>query len=54
MYYKLGRIHKPLCVTPAMEAGIADHVWSLVEIAAVGKDEAPKVRGGYKKKVENG
>jgi hypothetical protein len=28
-----GRIHKSLHVTPAMEAGIADHVWSLEEIA---------------------
>jgi len=33
MYYNFGRIHKSLRVTPAMEAGIADHVWSLEEIA---------------------
>lgn len=33
MYYNLGRIHKTLRVTPAMEAGISDHVWSLEEIA---------------------
>jgi len=33
MYYNFGRIHKTLRVTPAMEAGIADHVWSLEEIA---------------------
>jgi hypothetical protein len=26
-------IHKTLRVTPAMEAGISDHVWSLEEIA---------------------
>jgi IS1 family transposase len=26
MYYNFGRIHKSLRVTPAMEAGIADHV----------------------------
>lgn len=26
------RIHKTLRVTPAMEAGVADHVWSLEEI----------------------
>ncbi|MES2103249.1 MAG: DDE-type integrase/transposase/recombinase [Pseudomonadota bacterium] len=33
MYYNFGRIHKILRVTPAMEAGISDHVWSLEEIA---------------------
>lgn len=35
MYYNFGRVHKTLRVTPAMEAGIADHVWSLEEIAAL-------------------
>ena len=33
MYYNFGRVHKSLRVTPAMEAGISDHVWSLEEIA---------------------
>jgi IS1 family transposase len=33
MYYNFGRIHKTLRVTPAMEAGVSDHVWSLEEIA---------------------
>jgi hypothetical protein len=32
MYYNFGRIHKTLRVTPAMQAGLADHVWSLEEI----------------------
>lgn len=31
--YNFARIHKTLRVTPAMEAGVADHVWSLEEIA---------------------
>jgi hypothetical protein len=35
MYYNFGGIHKTLRVTPAMEAGIADHVWSLEEIVAL-------------------
>ncbi|MGA3171448.1 MAG: IS1 family transposase, partial [Chthoniobacteraceae bacterium] len=35
MYYNFGRIHQSLRVTPAMEAGIADHVWSLDEIIAL-------------------
>lgn len=33
MYYNFARVHKTLRVTPAMQAGIADHVWSLEEIA---------------------
>jgi hypothetical protein len=33
MYYNFGRVHKTLRVTPAMEAKVADHVWSLEEIA---------------------
>jgi IS1 family transposase len=33
MHYNFGRIHKTLRVTPAMQAGIADHVWTLEEIA---------------------
>lgn len=32
MYYNFCRIHKTLRVTPAMEAGVTDHVWSLEEI----------------------
>jgi len=35
MYYNFGRIHKTLRATPAMEAGISDHVWSLEEIAGL-------------------
>lgn len=35
MYYNFCRIHKTLRVTPAMEAGIADHVWTLEEMIAV-------------------
>jgi IS1 family transposase len=33
MYYNFARIHQTLRVTPAMEAGVTDHVWSLEEIA---------------------
>jgi hypothetical protein len=29
------RIHQTLRVTPAMEAGITDHVWSLEEMASL-------------------
>ncbi|HLW81360.1 MAG TPA: IS1 family transposase, partial [Candidatus Acidoferrales bacterium] len=32
LHYNFARIHKTLRVTPAMEAGLTDHVWSLEEI----------------------
>lgn len=32
MYYNFARIHQTLRVTPAMAAGVSDHVWSLEEI----------------------
>jgi IS1 family transposase len=32
MFYNFARVHQGLRVTPAMEAGIADHVWSIEEI----------------------
>ena len=35
MYYNFGRVHQTLRVTPAMEAGIADHVWTIEEIVAL-------------------
>ena len=35
MHYNFCRIHQTLRVTPAMEAGIADHVWSLEEMIAL-------------------
>jgi hypothetical protein len=31
-WYNLGRVHKSLRVTPAMAAGISDHVWSVPEL----------------------
>ncbi len=35
MDYNFCRIHKTLRVTPAMEAGIADHPWSFEELVAL-------------------
>jgi len=32
MHYNFCRIHKSLRVTPAMEAGISDHVWNIEEL----------------------
>jgi hypothetical protein len=33
MNYNFCRIHQSLRVTPAMEAGLSDHVWSLEEVS---------------------
>ncbi len=35
MHYNFARVHQTLRVTPAMEAGIAQHVWSIQEIVAL-------------------
>ncbi len=35
MHYNFCRIHQTLRVTPAMEAGISDHVWSIEEVVAL-------------------
>ena len=35
MWYNFGRVHQTLRVTPAMEAGIADHVWSVEDIVGL-------------------
>lgn len=35
MYYNFCRVHQTLRVTPAMEAGVASHVWSLAEVVGL-------------------
>jgi IS1 family transposase len=35
MYYNFCRIHQTLRVTPAMEAGLTDHVWELDELVSL-------------------
>jgi len=52
MYYNFVRIHKTLRVTPAMEAGVADRLWDIADIAMlVEQAEAkPAKRGAYKKR----
>jgi hypothetical protein len=34
-YYNFCRVHQTLRVTPAMEAGLSDHVWTLGELVRV-------------------
>jgi hypothetical protein len=35
MHYNFCRIHKTLRITPAMAAGVTDHVWSVADIVAM-------------------
>jgi len=34
-YYNFCRVHQTLRVTPAMEAGLAEHVWTLEELVSL-------------------
>lgn len=43
MHYNFCRVHQTLRVTPAMEAGIADHVWSINELVALLDSQQPSV-----------
>jgi hypothetical protein len=41
MHHSFCRIHQTLRVTPAMEAGLADHVWTMEELVGLlGSNEA--------------
>jgi IS1 family transposase/lambda repressor-like predicted transcriptional regulator len=42
MHYNFCRIHKTLKVTPAMEAGVSEKLWSLEDIIAAIDERAPK------------
>jgi len=53
MYYNFGRIHQTLRVTPAMEAGVSDHVWSYDEIIGLLPKPVFGPRGPYKKRISN-
>jgi len=43
MYYNFARVHKTLGVTPAMAAGIVNHVWTLEEIVSLEKFLKPSI-----------
>jgi IS1 family transposase len=53
VWYNFARLHKTIRVTPAMEAGLTDHAWTMEDIAAlIDAQYTPKPRGPYKKKVQ--
>jgi hypothetical protein len=43
MYCHFCRVHQTLRITPAMEAGISNHVWTLEEMEALIRDEKSNV-----------
>lgn len=43
-HYNFCRVHKSLRVTPAMEAGLTDHVWSLEELCSLLPERKPNAR----------
>lgn len=47
------RVHKTLGTTPAVAAGIADHVWTLDELIGLleAAEATPVKRGTYKKRA---
>ena len=42
MHYNFCRIHQTLRVTPEMEVGLADHVWTIHEIVGLLGAEAKR------------
>ncbi len=51
MYYNFVRLHQTLRVTPAMEAGLSDHVWSIEELVRLVPVTKAGKRGPYKKRA---
>jgi IS1 family transposase len=54
MHYNFCRVHQTLGKTPAMAAGVADHVWTLDELVALltnAEQAVPMKRGPYKKRA---
>lgn len=48
MHYNFCRVHQTLRVTPAMQAGITDHVWSLEELVALTEGSMETIYKGRK------
>jgi len=55
MYYNFVRVHQTLKVTPAMQAGLTDHLWDIADLVAIvdANEPAPKKRGPYKRRKKD-
>ena len=53
VWYNFCRTHKAHELSPAMAAGVTDHLWSMEDIAALAEARVPKSskRGPYKKRI---
>jgi hypothetical protein len=53
MHYNFCRIRKTLRITPAMAAGVTDHVWNVADIVSMieAVELVPAKRGPYKKRA---
>jgi hypothetical protein len=49
MHYNFCRVHQTLRVTPAMAAGLSDHVWELAELVALMPKPVAKAWGSVKR-----
>jgi len=43
-HYNFCRVHQTLRVTPAMEAGLTDHIWTLAELCGLLPEKRPIAR----------
>lgn len=50
-YYNFCRVHQTLRITPAMEAGIADHIWEIEEMVGLLPEAKAAARGQYRKRT---
>ena len=50
MWYNFVRVHQTLRVTPAMEAGVTNRLWTVLDMIALLPKPVSKLRGPYKKK----
>jgi IS1 family transposase len=52
-HYNFCRVHKTLGTTPAVAAGVTDHVWNLDEMIGLleAAEQVPTKRGSYRKRV---
>lgn len=51
VHYNFCRVHQTLRVTPAMEAGISNHVWGIEELIRLMPEPVAAPRGPYKKRA---
>lgn len=51
MYYNFCRVHQTLRVTPAMESGISNHVWTIEELCGLPPEPISSTRQMEKNQV---